>query len=57
MKANYIEVAQQHFYGIENVIWAGFEPVGIIKNKFGLIMRRTVFFIFSGPKFFLTRLT
>ena len=38
-KSLYRSCAGRHFYGIENEIFASFEPVGNTEKKIGLIMR------------------
>ena len=37
-KSLYRSRAGRHFYGTENVIWAGFGPVGNTEKKIGPIM-------------------
>ena len=35
LKSLYKSHAGRHFYGTENVIWAGFMPVGSVEKKSG----------------------
>ena len=45
--------AGRHFYGIENVIWAGFGPIGNTEKKMGADyeqLLRAVFSCFQGKK-------
>ena len=35
---HHMKVAGRHFYGTENLIWAGFRPVGNTEKKIGPIM-------------------
>jgi hypothetical protein len=56
-KSLYRSRAGTHFYGTENVIWAGFEPIGNTEKKSLGRLWATFedgFFMFLGAKFFLT---
>ena len=52
-KSLYRSRAGRHFNGTENVIWAGFGPVGNTEKKFGVDyeqLLRAVFSCFHGQK-------